>query len=331
MSNANDILAAYRDLIVYRLAQVSLVLFLPFALGNFVHGQTILGCTTFAVVVILALNAAAIRLRRPPLLSPAWLYVPVLGSLLVAISTQGLTGLFWLYPALIFFFFVLDRRQALQVDLGLILVLTPWAALHLGWELCSRVLATTVLTVLLTTTFLSIIAMLQEQTLVDPLTGAYNRRHLEVCLRSAIERLRRYGTPCSLLALDVDHFKRINDQYGHDAGDRVLRAVVELLGRRLRQLDLVFRTGGEEFVVLLGDTELCDALLVAEDLRRTLASSSVLAEVRVTVSVGVASLDPCEESDSWLRRGDVGLCEAKRSGRNRVVASPLARPTLLGG
>lgn len=189
----------------------------PFALGNFVRGQTILGCTTFAVVVILALNAAAIHLRRPPLLSPAWLYVPVLGSLLVAISTQGLTGLFWLYPALIFFFFVLDRRQAMQVDLGLILVLTPWAALHLGWELCSRVLATTVLTVLLTTTFLSIIAMLQEQTLVDPLTGAYNRRHLEVCLRSAIERLRRYGTPCSLLALDVDHFKRINDQHGHDA------------------------------------------------------------------------------------------------------------------
>lgn len=326
MTNPNDILAEYRDRILLRLTQLSLFLFLPFALNNFLQGRTVLGCATMSVMAILTVNALAIRWRRPPLISPTWLSAPILVSLLTLISLQGVAGLFWLYPALFFFFFVLDRHQALKVDLALLLVVMPWSWLHLGWALSSRFLASTLLTVLMIAAFLSIVALLQarleEQALVDPLTGAYNRRHLEICLRAAVERLRRYQTPCTLLALDVDHFKRINDQLGHDAGDQVLRAVVELLTGRLRQIDLVFRTGGEEFVVLLGDTELTDALLVAEELRRSVANSRLLADWRVTVSTGVASLEACEECESWLKRGDLSLYQAKRSGRNRVVASP---------
>lgn len=321
MTNANDILAEYRDHILLRLTQLSLVLLVPFALDNLLRGRTLTGCATLTVMGILTVNA-----RRPPLISATWLSAPILASLLTAISLQGVAGLFWLYPALLLFFLVLDRHQALKVDLALIILVMPWSWFHLGWDLTTRALASALLTVLMISVFLSVVALLQarlqELALVDPLTGAYNRRHLEVCLRGAVERMRRYQTPCTLLALDIDHFKRINDELGHDAGDQVLRAVVELLTGRLRQIDLVFRTGGEEFVVLLGDTELPDAVLVAEELRRSVANSRLLADWRVTVSAGVASLEVSEECESWLKRGDLSLYRAKRSGRNRVVASP---------
>jgi diguanylate cyclase (GGDEF)-like protein len=118
--------------------------------------------------------------------------------------------------------------------------------------------------------------------------------------------------------IDVDHFKRINDQLGHAQGDSVLKGIASLVEKRSRKLDLLFRIGGEEFMLLLPDTQEAAATLVAEQLRASIAESSLLDGRRVTVSVGVSELRRGETVDSWMKQADDALYAAKKAGRNRV-------------
>ena len=158
-----------------------------------------------------------------------------------------------------------------------------------------------------------------DQAIMDPLTGAFNRRHMEGSLGDAIERQRRSSAPASLLLIDVDHFKRINDQLGHAKGDGVLKGIVSVVGKRSRKLDLLFRIGGEEFMLLLPDTQEAAAAILAEQLRASIAKSPLLDGRRVTVSVGVGELQPGESMDSWIKHTDDALYAAKNAGRNRVA------------
>src|SRR5947209_12284261 len=162
---------------------------------------------------------------------------------------------------------------------------------------------------------------LLDQAVVDPLTGVFNRRHMERCLSDAIERLRRNAAPTSLLLIDVDHFKSINDQFGHATGDGVLRCIVSLIQNRSRKLDLLFRIGGEEFMLLLPDTQEAAAAVVAEELRASIAESRLLDDRQLTVSIGVSELQPGESPDTWMKHADDALYEAKKAGRNRVVCA----------
>ncbi|MGJ7918659.1 diguanylate cyclase [Massilia sp. LXY-6] len=154
----------------------------------------------------------------------------------------------------------------------------------------------------------------------DHLTGARSRRaFFDLAARELARTLRR-GGPLSLLLFDVDHFKRINDTYGHATGDRVLADIVERTGAVVRSIDTVARLGGEEFAVLLPDTGADTALLVAERLRGALerAPEGVIA-AGYTVSIGVATLDPGESIDAMLSRADAALYAAKAGGRNMVA------------
>jgi len=153
----------------------------------------------------------------------------------------------------------------------------------------------------------------------DPLTGAFNRRHLHATLAATVERRRRSGERASLLLLDVDCFKDINDTFGHTEGDRVLKELVALIGQRLRRIDALFRMGGEEFVLLLSGARLTDALSIAEEVR-TLVQDACLGEGRrLSISIGVAELAREQSAQEWLAEADAALYRAKRGGRNRVV------------
>jgi glutamate transport system ATP-binding protein len=159
---------------------------------------------------------------------------------------------------------------------------------------------------------------LERQVLTDPLTGAFNRRHLDVCLREAIERRRRVGESACLALFDVDRFKDINDLLGHAAGDAVLKALVALFQGRARTLDLLFRTGGEEFALLLPRTDLEAALVVADRLRALIAASRLIFGHVMTVSVGVSELRDGQSPHDWIADADRALYAAKRAGRNQV-------------
>jgi diguanylate cyclase (GGDEF)-like protein len=157
--------------------------------------------------------------------------------------------------------------------------------------------------------------------LTDPLTGVGNRRCLEQSLPVEIKRAGRNCKKLCALVADIDHFKRVNDGYGHETGDKVLAAFGASLRQHTRACDTVIRSGGEEFVVLMPHTELDAAILVADRFRASLAATRIDPfPDPVTVSVGVAELAEDEQGDSLLRRADKALYEAKRSGRNKVIA-----------
>jgi two-component system, cell cycle response regulator len=158
-------------------------------------------------------------------------------------------------------------------------------------------------------------------TLTDSLTGLGNRRRLEESLVIEISRAQRTGRKLSALMADLDHFKRVNDTFGHEAGDKVLAAFGEILRKQMRATDIVVRAGGEEFVVLMPDTELANGLATAERIGITIAGARIepLTD-EMTASFGVAELAAGEAGDAFMRRVDKALYEAKRTGRNRVVA-----------
>jgi diguanylate cyclase (GGDEF)-like protein len=167
--------------------------------------------------------------------------------------------------------------------------------------------------------------IVEELSLTDPLTGLANRRHFDQKLANELARARRYQRPLALIVIDLDHFKMVNDQHGHPAGDEVLRQVAAALRRASRETDLPARFGGEEFALILPETELSFALLAGERLRMRIANESVRcsgAILAVTISAGVAGADGTSlpaDAATLYHQADAALYRAKATGRNTVV------------
>lgn len=160
-----------------------------------------------------------------------------------------------------------------------------------------------------------------RMTITDGLTNLANRKQLDGLLSDEIPRARRHGRDLALLMFDIDHFKNINDTYGHLTGDSVLRSLAAILQKRLRPNDKLGRYGGEEFCAILPETNLQSAAKIAEELRALIAAHSFVAEERalqVTISIGVATLADGMQPDDLYKSADELLYEAKRSGRNKV-------------
>ncbi len=164
-----------------------------------------------------------------------------------------------------------------------------------------------------------------EMAITDALTGLFNRRYMENHLGTLVEQASARGKPLALLALDIDHFKSINDTHGHDAGDDVLRDFALRIKRSIRGIDLACRCGGEEFIIVMPETDMAVAASVAERLRRRIATepfaiSEGTHTIPVTLSIGIATLRERDDTPAGLlKRADQALYRAKRDGRNRVV------------
>jgi diguanylate cyclase (GGDEF)-like protein len=178
-----------------------------------------------------------------------------------------------------------------------------------------------------------LIAFLENLSITDALTGIANRRHFEWRLSEEIERARRYKYPLSALMLDLDHFKQVNDNYGHQIGDIVLQQVAQRLRRILRRTDFLARYGGEEFIVLAPQTPADRALILAERLRQVIAESPIPVadnlQIHITISIGVAVFPNHAQNESELiGAADSALYKAKQMGRNRVC---MFEPELVKG
>jgi two-component system cell cycle response regulator len=166
-----------------------------------------------------------------------------------------------------------------------------------------------------------------ELAVTDQLTGLHNRRYMSGQLKALVERAGKGGAPVAVLAIDVDHFKQINDSFGHDVGDEVLREFAVRLASNVRAIDLAVRQGGEEFLVVMPETQIEDARRIAERLRLHVAGSPFhvmrgAEALSVTISIGVAATLPGELApEPLLKRADAAMYEAKAAGRNRVVAA----------
>jgi len=173
------------------------------------------------------------------------------------------------------------------------------------------------------------ISVLERDTFTDSLTGTFNRRYLDRRLKEEVASARRYGLPLAVLMLDIDHFKNINDSYGHPIGDQVLVSVAEICAEELRDSDMLARYGGEEFIVIAPHTPVSFAADIAERLRARIEShrfnprseKAEIPEITVTVSIGVTNYDDDTASaEDLLQAVDRNLYRAKEKGRNRVVA-----------
>jgi two-component system cell cycle response regulator len=162
--------------------------------------------------------------------------------------------------------------------------------------------------------------------ITDALTGLYNRRYMESHLCALVSQAAARGKSLTALMLDIDYFKSVNDTHGHDAGDDVLREFATRIKKSIRGIDMACRLGGEEFVIIMPETDVAVAAIVAERLRRRIASEPFMVAggssmLEITISIGIATLEAADDSaGTILKRADQALYRAKRDGRNRVVA-----------
>lgn len=179
----------------------------------------------------------------------------------------------------------------------------------------------------------NILTELSQLIMEDSLTGLYNRRYFNRALKNEVERSSREHRPLGLAIIDIDHFKKVNDTWGHDGGDEVLKVVANLMGKNVRQSDTLIRIGGEEFAVIMPNIRHRVAKDVMERLRLDIENSVIPVsdkELRITVSIGVTVREANQflSADNLYKQADLSLYEAKESGRNKVVLK--AMPTNLG-
>ena len=302
-----------------------LLLLLPFAINNFIQGSTLLGVGASSMVVFMAANAWSIlKGRYYPLLTSLVMTPLLLIFLLISIQYQGQIGYLWSYPVAIVLYFILPERQAWAANGVLMAIVIPSA-----WEVFEEAVAVRAAVTfgavnVFSAVFVRVITeqqrRLEKLVVTDTLTGLLNRASLQETLEQAISQNNRTGVPMTIVSLDLDRFKTINDTLGHSAGDIVLRGVGRLMSKRARKTDRIFRLGGEEFLVFLYGADALEGQQVAEELRDAIASIALLPNRPVTASVGVATLLANENWSDWMRRSDENLYQAKAKGRNRVVA-----------
>jgi len=304
-------------------------LMVPLAAYRWYTGSWQRALFNLGVAGMCALLAARLReAQRLGRLAWAVAVVPFAASVATHfMDTGGVSP--WLFPCLVTYFLILGCREATfaaVVNLATLAVLSV-AVLHQS----AVQLVTMVVTAIWTTGLMVAMVTEVEQkqgeierlATSDPLTGVGNRRALEQALQEAGAEQARHGTRVSLLALDLDHFKTVNDRFGHEVGDQTLVTTVALLESRARATDRVYRTGGEEFIMLLRHTGEEEAQVLGESLRALFAERLTAAGSPVTGSFGCAERRPGEAASSWMVRADRALYAAKRQGRNRVVMAAM--------
>ncbi len=298
---------------------------LPFAIMRYLQREWVAAAVdTIIIGGFLILGTYVYRTRRVRVASLAIATLCV-GGVLSTVYLIGPHQVYWVFPALMAVFYLISPREAFVFSVITIVGLLP--AILPSSD--SHETTTIIITILVTSAFayaFSLITNRQREQLLtlatkDPLTGAGNRRGLDAKLTEVVNSFQRSGAPASLVLLDLDHFKRVNDIHGHAVGDQILKSVTEIINLRIRVTDSLYRIGGEEFVVVLEGADLHRAAHLAEQLRTLVDANELVPDQAVTISLGVAELKEGESGNDWLHRADEALYRAKDAGRNSTSLS----------
>ena len=245
-----------------------------------------------------------------------------LTAVVLTIYIKGAEQQFWLFPALISIFYLLKPKTGAIFAITTMAVVMPIIFQQTSMITLGTMLVTLTITISFAYTFSSQMAhqrqLLVQQATKDPLTGAGNRRALSEKVEQLIASYQRTGNKVTLLLLDLDNFKNLNDTFGHTIGDQFLIGMTKLLKSRVRTSDSLFRFGGDEFIIVAESTGINAAQTLAEELRLSIEKTKIIAEATVTVSIGVAELNMEETDEQWIKRADNALFKAKEIGRNKV-------------
>lgn len=312
--------------IISSYAACALAGILPFSIYRFATGNVVAGALDLAIVTLICLAVA--HVWRGGTRERAGLVLAIINTVgcLASATLLGPPGLFWMYPALLGNFLLLDRAKAVGVTAVAFVFLAVQGKAYDSKTQLAMFLVTATVSGLVAFVFASRTERqrkaLETLATLDSLTGVQNRRAMERELSIAVEEHRRARVPFGLAMLDLDHFKRINDEHGHEMGDVALKHVAMRLRSACRGAELPARQGGEEFVVLFDNLQLHDAPAAGERLRQAVAQAPFTAGdlvLPLTVSIGLAVLRADDAHfDSLLRRADEALYAAKAAGRNRV-------------
>jgi len=320
--NQSSVLASLPIKTVWYLFYIVLIVFVPFSIKTMIYGQYVLFVSFWLFIITASIYLLHLTQRKLP---PISVYTPLIFMCFaqsLSVYYIGINASFWAYPSIITFFFVLPSRKA--TVFSLLLIVQSSASLFYQADIgaSSRFLFSLLIVLVLIRIISSHMLMLKNELITlsttDPLTGAFNRRHLDDSLKKQV----LIHNTVSLLIIDIDHFKLVNDIHGHDIGDDVLKKLVASLHHHSRKGDLVFRMGGEEFVMILPYTNTAQATTYAEHIRSQLAKL-IIGETNqtITVSIGASELADKDTPQVWLREADQCLYKAKSLGRDQVVVS----------
>jgi diguanylate cyclase (GGDEF)-like protein len=311
---------------VYLFAILASLGIAPLCVIRYLNGQFINALVDLAIVVI-ALGSAIVTYRlgrATQLISNLTAGLYSTGAVAVAHLNEPIF-VFWLFPALLANFFLLNAKAALVTNLLAIAAILPIAnRLETSTEFFAMV-SSLLICGSMAYTFALLThkqqVLLQGYANQDALTQLGNRRAMDEEMRLSVADCARNQTPATLIILDLDFFKMVNDKFGHTTGDEVLIDLAQLLTRRVRKTDRIFRFGGEEFVVLARNTPLTDALVIAEQLRVQIEMELNDPDGALTASFGCAQLHTDETPEDWFVRADKAVYQAKQQGRNCVVTA----------
>jgi diguanylate cyclase (GGDEF)-like protein len=300
---------------------LAVLILLPIAFVRMAQGAMLHAVVDFAMVAfIVGATLYAWRGGNLDRLGVAVALVVASGGCVVA--TLSPAGLYWLYPIVMAIAFMVKPRAAVPLCAGVIL----WLVVERDAIASSGQPLAAIAAMAVNGVFAMIFAkragerrvQLEQLATLDALTGAENRRALESELEIAIAGFRRDGRPVALALIDLDHFKKINDRFGHEVGDRVLQDFVRVVQASVRRTDRLYRYGGEEFVLLMPATDELGLELAMSHLRAQIRGGLQVRGEPVTVSIGGAILRVGEKRDEWFTRADDALYRAKDRGRNRL-------------
>lgn len=294
----------------------------PFAIIRFLNGEYLVALLDASLVVGLAGLSWYLHNSHNVRVASISLALLAVVGLLLTNYLKGATQVFWIYPVLVGVFFLIERREALVLSALAVAGLAPIISNEFDEFALVSIFITIAVTCALAYAFATITRDQRDELMQlatkDPLTGVGNRRALQQKLEGAIAATKRNNNNCSMLMLDLDHFKQVNDQHGHAKGDEILIRITELVGMRIRVTDRIYRIGGEEFVIVAEGLNLENAARLAEQLCTIVEAHDLAPLSTVTISLGVAQHRAGESAEDWMSRADNALYMAKHAGRNRI-------------
>lgn len=312
------------------LTYVTLVLsfgVIPIACYRFILGDYLLSLTEFIITILCLSSLTYAWVKNDVKIAAHIMSITIMVTLIIVAKLAGLVAGFWLLCCVNIVFALVKPKNALLIICPALISLFFLDGIFNSSVEKLSYFASITTTTILAYLFSSHISKQQNDlismTLTDSLTGAGNRRAADEELDIALHDYQRTNDHYSIIALDIDHFKLINDTYGHQIGDKTLITLVALLKLESRSTDRVFRVGGEEFLIIGKLNTKKQTIEYAEKIRKTIEESHLIENHKVTISIGATQLSSSDDVDSVINRADKALYQAKAQGRNRVVFGEL--------
>jgi len=325
---AGGALGEKKTFFLYSFSIAIVPLLTPFIVSHIHQKNYVFAISILIFIFVLVTDAIFLLLKKKVPFSNPFIFSAMAVPIIFAAHYLGLPGALWSFPALISVYcltpLLLARIYGVILLIGVTIALSQQTD-YLTWFRyvasfsCGHVFLDAIIR-----TIVSLQNQLLEQVTIDPLTGIFNRRKMDICLQDSINNYKQKKLHASILILDIDNFKSINDNYGHDIGDIVISSFASSIKSVIRENDYVFRMGGDEFLVLLLNSNIDDSFNVAENIRKRI--SGVYLEKypqTYTTSIGCSQLKYEYSAEQWIKTADQALYMAKSEGKNQVVSYPI--------